>query len=79
MGGAGLHLLGGTPQGKNLGAREPGMGNNNYEVGFKDAMVRKMMGPPAMSATAVAGEVGVPQTREKRWPRELAERGRVMH
>ena len=55
------------------------MGNNNYEVGFKDAMVRKMMGPPAMSATAVAGEVGVPQTREKRWPRELAERGRVMH
>ena len=34
------------------------MGNNNYEVGFKDAMVRKMMGPPAMSATALAGELG---------------------
>lgn len=43
------------------------MGNGEYNEGFKDAMVRKMMGPPSMSATALAGEVGVPQTTLSRW------------
>ena len=50
------------------------MGNGEYNEGFKDAMVRKMMGPPSMSATALAGEVGVPQTTLSRW---LKDYGRV--
>ena len=34
----------------------------NYNDGFKETMVSKMMGPRAVTATALAVEVGVPQT-----------------
>jgi transposase len=57
-----------------VGARELGMGSDIYDVGFKEAMVRKMIGPPSRSATALAGEVGVAQTTLSRW---LNEYGRL--
>lgn len=50
------------------------MGINHYAVGFKEAMVQKMIGPPAKSAGALAEEVGVAQTTLSRW---LKEYGRV--
>lgn len=38
-----------------------------YSDTFKEAMVRKMTGANARSATALAGETGVPQTTLSRW------------
>jgi len=45
----------------------------NYSDDFKDAMIRKMSGPAARSATALASEVGVSQGTLSRW---LRDRGR---
>lgn len=38
-----------------------------YSPGLKSNMVRKMVGPQRVSATALAREVGIPQTTLSRW------------
>lgn len=43
-----------------------------YSNGFRAAMVRKMTGPTARSASALAEEVKVPQPTLSRWLREAA-------
>lgn len=43
-----------------------------YTNGFRAAMVRKMTGPGAVSATALAKEVGVAQATLSRWLRDAA-------
>ncbi len=47
----------------------------NYNEGFKETMVRKLMGPPEVSATALAAEVGVHQSTLSRWLREYGRFG----
>ena len=42
----------------------------SYTDGFKARMVQRMAGPEAISATALAGEVGVSQGTLSRWLRE---------
>ena len=42
----------------------------NYSDDFKEAMVQKMSGPGAKSATALAEEVEVPQSTLSRWLKE---------
>lgn len=44
----------------------------NYPQGFKDRMVRRMAGPRAMTATALAEETGVAQPTLSRWMREAS-------
>lgn len=44
----------------------------NYTDAFKAQMVRKMIGPPGMTATALAKEVGVSQSQLSRWLRQAA-------
>ena len=46
----------------------------NYNERFRETMVRKMVGPPEMSAAALAREVGVHQSTLSRWLRDY---GRV--
>jgi transposase len=46
-----------------------------YSVAFKERMVRRLVGPGAWSANALAGEVGVPQTVLSRWVREASNVG----
>lgn len=46
----------------------------NYSERFRETMVGKMTGPVAVTATALAAEVGVAQTTLSRW---LKEYGRV--
>jgi transposase-like protein len=41
-----------------------------YSKGFKERMVERMCGIDAVSATALSGEVGVPQSTLSRWLRE---------
>ena len=41
-----------------------------YGVGLKARMVRRMAGPQAMSATALAREAGIPQPTLSKWLRE---------
>lgn len=41
-----------------------------YTQSFKDAMVKKLTGPEAKSAGALAQEVGVPQSTLSRWLRD---------
>jgi transposase len=41
-----------------------------YTRGFKESMVQKLTGFEAKSATALAAEVGVPQSTLSRWVRE---------
>jgi len=41
--------------------------SNNYKDAFKEAMVKKMIGPTAMSAAALAEQAGVAQTTLSRW------------
>jgi transposase-like protein len=41
-----------------------------YTESFKEAMVKKMSGPEAKSATELAQEVGVPQSTLSRWLRD---------
>jgi hypothetical protein len=43
-----------------------------YTNGFRAAMVRKMAGPRAVTATALAKEVGIPQPTLSRWLRDAA-------
>ncbi|GFO57663.1 hypothetical protein GMSM_46700 [Geomonas sp. Red276] len=43
-----------------------------YTEGFKANMVRRMAGPNAISATALAREVGVPQQSLSRWLRDAS-------
>ena len=38
-----------------------------YEEGFKDRMIQRMAGPEAISANALAQEVGVAQATLSRW------------
>jgi transposase-like protein len=42
----------------------------DYTQSFKDAMVKKLSGPEAKSAGALAQEVGVPQSTLSRWLRD---------
>ena len=44
--------------------------SNNYRDTFKKAMVKKMVGPTAMSAAALAEQAGVAQTTLSRWLRQ---------
>ena len=44
-----------------------------YTTGFKGRMVQRMAGREAISATALAGEVGVSQNTLSRWLREASE------
>lgn len=44
----------------------------DYPSTFKEAMVKKMSGPDARSATALSADVGVPQSTLSRWMREYA-------
>jgi transposase-like protein len=46
-----------------------------YSAAFKANMVRKMLVPGGMSATALAGRAGVPQPTLSRWLRDATERG----
>ena len=39
----------------------------DYSRGFRDRMVQRMTGPPVVSATRLAAEVGVPQPTLSRW------------
>ena len=47
----------------------------NYSEDFKNAMVEKLSGPDARTATALAEEVGVPQSTLSRWLREYGRFG----
>jgi transposase len=47
----------------------------NYSDDFKNAMVEKLSGPDARSATTLAEEVGVPQSTLSRWLREYGRFG----
>ncbi len=38
-----------------------------YSTAFKDRLVRRLVGPQAVSATRLAAEVGVPQATLSRW------------
>jgi transposase-like protein len=46
-----------------------------YTESFKETMVRKLVGPGARSATALATEVGVSQSTLSRWMREYGRLG----
>jgi len=46
-----------------------------YADSFKEAMVGKMTGPEARSATSLAEEVGVPQSTLSRWVRQYGRLG----
>ena len=48
---------------------------SNYSESFKETMVKKMTGPDARSATALAGEVAIPQSTLSRWLREYGRFG----
>ena len=48
---------------------------SEYTQGFKEAMVKKLSGVEAKSATALAVEVGVPQSTLSRWVREYGSFG----
>lgn len=67
--------MGGYPPKEKSGAREPGMGN--YNERFRETMVSKMTGPAAVTATALAAEVGVAQTTLSRWLKEYGRVGRA--
>jgi transposase-like protein len=45
-----------------------------YTEGFKARMIERMAGPEAISATALAREVGVPQSTLSRWLRDRGDR-----
>ena len=49
--------------------------NGNYSDAFKEAMVQKMSGPDAKSATTLAEEVNVPQSTLSRWLRDYGRFG----
>jgi transposase-like protein len=51
-----------------------GMGSN-YGESFKESMAKKMTGPGAKSATALAEEVDVPQSTLSRWLRDCGRFG----
>ena len=38
-----------------------------YSTAFKDRIVRRLVGPQAVSATRLAAEIGVPQATLSRW------------
>lgn len=48
-----------------------------YLSSYKDRMVRRMVGPSAVSANALSGEVGVSQTALSRWLRDAGNVGRM--
>lgn len=48
-----------------------------YSQSFKDSMVQRLVGPHAISAAALAEEVGVAQSSLSRWLREARTLGRM--
>lgn len=46
-----------------------------YTEAFKAQMVKKTLGPSAVSATALAKQVGIPQPTLSQWLRAALERG----
>ena len=48
---------------------------SNYSDSFKEAMVQKLTGPEAISATGLAREVSIPQSTLSRWVREYGRFG----
>lgn len=49
-----------------------------YSEGFRKRMVERLVGPHAMSATALSAEVGIPQSTLSRWLREAGTVRRTM-
>lgn len=47
-----------------------------YTEGFKQQMVKRMLGPPAVTATALGKKVGVPQPTLSKWLRDAGTRER---
>lgn len=52
------------------GAKRERIVRQSYSHKFRLQMIQRMVGPSAMSATALSAEVGVPQTTLSRWRRE---------
>lgn len=48
-----------------------------YAAGFKAQMVKKLLGPPAITAQSLSKQVGVPQPTLSKWLREAATVGRM--
>ena len=46
-----------------------------YTEAFKEQMVKRMLGPPAVSASALSKQVNVPQPTLSQWLRAALERG----
>jgi transposase-like protein len=46
-----------------------------YTDAFKEQMVKRMLGPPEVSASALAKQVGVPPPTLSQWLRAASERG----
>jgi transposase-like protein len=46
-----------------------------YTEAFKEQMVKRMLGPPAVSASALSKQVDVPQPTLSQWLRAALERG----
>ena len=71
--GAGLTTVVGAPQDQ---GGEAGFGfAMEYSEKFKAALVRRMAGPRAVTASALESEVGVPQPTLSRWLREAGSVG----
>jgi transposase len=43
-----------------------------YTEGFKEQMVKRMLGPPAVTATSLSQQVGVPQPTLSKWLKQAA-------
>ena len=59
-------LCGHHPRGSKVVCRMP----QQYSTAFKSRMLRRLIGPDAVSANALAQEVGIGQTMLSRWLRE---------
>jgi transposase len=49
-----------------------------YMEAFKEQMVKRMLGPPAMSASALSKQVDVPQPTLSQWLRAALKRGATL-
>lgn len=50
----------------------------SYTEGFKKQMVKRMLGPPAVSASALSKQVGVPQPTLSKWLRHAGSLSRMV-
>ena len=66
--------MGGTPTARNGRQRILREMSTAYNDDLRNAMILKMTGPTPKSATALAEEVGIPQSTLSRW---LRDRGRI--